>query len=209
MILHYIYDPLCGWCYGAKPLVEAAQVSAAGDRPCRRHDERRQPPSAFRRNCAITSCPTTDASPSTPASLLAKRISKVCCVITRRCSIRRHRSLRCWRPKHIDRPWSAQCWGVCRPRTTWKGDAIADAAVLLELAMQMGYAQEDFHLAFESVDSESHIKDSRQFLAQVGGQGFPTMALEQDGTFQLIDISPWLGKPQAFADWLRQAIVAR
>ena len=25
MILHYIYDPLCGWCYGAKPLVQAAQ----------------------------------------------------------------------------------------------------------------------------------------------------------------------------------------
>ena len=26
MILHYIYDPLCGWCYGAKPLVQAAQA---------------------------------------------------------------------------------------------------------------------------------------------------------------------------------------
>jgi putative protein-disulfide isomerase len=23
--LHYIYDPLCGWCYGAEPLVRAAQ----------------------------------------------------------------------------------------------------------------------------------------------------------------------------------------
>ena len=24
--LHYIYDPLCGWCYGAKPLIQAAQA---------------------------------------------------------------------------------------------------------------------------------------------------------------------------------------
>ena len=24
-ILHYIYDPLCGWCYAAAPLVEAAR----------------------------------------------------------------------------------------------------------------------------------------------------------------------------------------
>lgn len=24
--LHYIYDPLCGWCYGAAPLVRAAQA---------------------------------------------------------------------------------------------------------------------------------------------------------------------------------------
>ena len=23
-ILHYVYDPLCGWCYAAEPLVEAA-----------------------------------------------------------------------------------------------------------------------------------------------------------------------------------------
>ncbi len=23
-VLHYIYDPLCGWCYGAEPLVWAA-----------------------------------------------------------------------------------------------------------------------------------------------------------------------------------------
>mgnify|MGYP000541257890 CR=1 FL=1 len=24
-VLHYIYDPLCGWCYGAKPLIDAAR----------------------------------------------------------------------------------------------------------------------------------------------------------------------------------------
>ncbi|MEG1327174.1 MAG: DsbA family protein, partial [Janthinobacterium sp.] len=24
--LHYIFDPLCGWCYGAAPLVEAARA---------------------------------------------------------------------------------------------------------------------------------------------------------------------------------------
>ena len=23
--LHYVYDPLCGWCYGAAPLVRAAR----------------------------------------------------------------------------------------------------------------------------------------------------------------------------------------
>ena len=23
-ILHYVYDPLCGWCYAAEPLVKAS-----------------------------------------------------------------------------------------------------------------------------------------------------------------------------------------
>ncbi len=28
LILHYFYDPLCGWCYAAEPLIQAA--AAAG-----------------------------------------------------------------------------------------------------------------------------------------------------------------------------------
>lgn len=30
-VLHYIYDPLCGWCYGAAPLVRAAGYSGRPD----------------------------------------------------------------------------------------------------------------------------------------------------------------------------------
>lgn len=28
IVLHYYYDPLCGWCYGAEPLVKAAAAKA-------------------------------------------------------------------------------------------------------------------------------------------------------------------------------------
>ena len=87
-----------------------------------------------------------------------------------------------------------------------EGRRIADESVLLELASDLGYAEEIFQPAFKSVDTEQHIKASRALLAQLGGQGFPTLALEHDGHYTLIDISPWLGKPQAFADWLGQAI---
>jgi putative protein-disulfide isomerase len=56
------------------------------------------------------------------------------------------------------------------------------------------------------VDTESHIRDSRALLAKVGGQGFPTLVLEHNEQFTLIDIGPWLGKPQAFAQWLGQSL---
>ena len=46
--------------------------------------------------------------------------------------------------------------------------------------------------------------DSRALLARVGGQGFRTVVLEQSGQYQLIDLGEYLGKPRAFADWLRQ-----
>jgi putative protein-disulfide isomerase len=87
------------------------------------------------------------------------------------------------------------------------GRRIADESVLFEIAAQMNYAHEAFVAAFKSVDTQAHVKASRALLARLGGQGFPTFALEQDGQFTLIDISPWLGKPQAFADWLGQASV--
>ena len=48
--LHYIYDPLCGWCYGSAPLVKAARA-VLSVRPhgggmmtgARRHDWRTPP----------------------------------------------------------------------------------------------------------------------------------------------------------------------
>ena len=205
MILHYIYDPLCGWCYGAKPLVEAAQavlpvvahaggmMSGANRQPVSSqlrsyvmpHDRRiaeytGQPfGEAYFEGLLRDHSAVFDSTPPIAAVMAAEAIDG----------------------------GGLRLLGRLQTAHYVEGRRIADSAVLLELAMQMGYAQADFHVALESVDSESHIKASRRFLAQLGGQGFPTMALEQDGTFQLVDISPWLGKPQAFADWLRKAIV--
>jgi len=77
--------------------------------------------------------------------------------------------------------------------------------VLLEYAVQQGYDADTFSNAMQSVDTGQHIKNSRALLAKVGGQGFPTFALEQDGQFTLVDIGPWLGKPEAFAQWLNES----
>ncbi|WP_141233973.1 hypothetical protein [Pseudomonas sp. Irchel 3E20] len=49
------------------------------------------------------------------------------------------------------------------------------------------------------------VKESRALLAWLCGQGFSTLALEQDGHFQLIDIGPCLGKPAVFAAWQRKS----
>jgi len=89
-----------------------------------------------------------------------------------------------------------------------EGRRIADEAVLVELAQSIGLEPQAFAAAFKTADTERHIKDSRALLAKVGGQGFPTFALEHEGQFTLIDIGPWLGKPQAFATWLSQSLPA-
>ncbi|SEN36609.1 putative protein-disulfide isomerase [Pseudomonas sp. ok272] len=203
MILHYIYDPLCGWCYGAKPLVQAAQavlpVVAHGggmmsganrqtvSSPLRDyvipHDRRiaeytGQPfGEAYFEGLLRDHTAVFDSTPPIAAVLAGEQIAG--------------RGL--------------ELLGHLQSAHYVQGRRIADEAVLQALATQIGLDGHAFRQALKTVDTQGHIKASRTLLAKVGGQGFPTLALEQDGQFTLIDIGPWLGQPEAFAMWLSQA----
>jgi putative protein-disulfide isomerase len=207
MILHYIYDPLCGWCYGAKPLVQAAQsvlpliahgggmmtganrqtVSSQLRNYVMPHDRRiaeytGQPfGEAYFEGLLRDETAVFDSAPPIAAVLAAEQIAG-----------RGLALLGCLQTAHYV-----------------EGRRIADNAVLLDLATQSGLEPEAFQQAFNEADTERHIKDSRALLAKVGGQGFPTFALEQEGQLTLVDIGPWFGKPQAFAQWLGQSFAAK
>ena len=204
MILHYIYDPLCGWCYGAKPLLQAAQavlpVIAHGGgmmtganrqkvSPQLRnyvmpHDRRiaeysGQPfGEAYFEGLLRDYSAVFDSAPPIAAVLAAEQMAS--------------RGL--------------ELLGRLQSAHYVDGRRIADESVLFELAQDMGLDREAFEKAFRAADTEGHIRSSRSLLAKVGGQGFPTLALEHNDQFTLIDIGPWLGKPQAFAQWLSQSL---
>ena len=207
MNLHYIYDPLCGWCYGAKPLVQAARtvlpvvahgggmMSGANRQavsPQLRHyvmpHDRRiaeytgQPfGEAYFEGLLRDETAIFDSTPPIAAVLAAEQIAG--------------RGL--------------ELLGRLQTAHYVEGRRIADEVFLLELAQSMGLDAQAFFAAFNEAETERHIKESRTLLANVGGQGFPTFALEQNGQFTLIDIGPWLGKPEAFAAWLRQSLPAQ
>jgi len=52
-----------------------------------------------------------------------------------------------------------------------------------------------------------HLVASRRALAQLGGGGFPTLALERDGQLQVLDIGAYLGRPEAWREFLRRGLV--
>ena len=202
--LHYIYDPLCGWCYGAKQLVQAArtvlpviahgggmmtganrqQVSPQLRNYVMPHDRRiaeycGQPfGEAYFEGLLRDHSAVFDSAPPTAAILVAEQLGG----------------------------HGLELLGRLQTAHYVEGRRIADEAVLLELAQSIGLPVQAFLAALSTVDVQGHIKASRTLLAQLGGQGFPTLALEQDGQFTLIDIGPWFGKPEAFAQWLTQAL---
>ena len=88
-----------------------------------------------------------------------------------------------------------------------EGRRIADKDVLLAVATEMGLDVDAFRAAYAAMSgdvTQAHFKASRALLSRVAGQGFPTVVLEQSGQYQVIDLGEYLGKPEAFAAWLRQ-----
>jgi putative protein-disulfide isomerase len=200
--LHYIFDPLCGWCYAAAPLVEAARnvpalavqfhgggmLAGSNRRPITAqwrgyvmpHDQRiaqltGQPfGDAYFNGLLRDTTAVMDSAPPTSAVLAAEALAG----------------------RGLDMAHAVQ-------RAHYvDGLRIADLAVLEKLAAGLGLDAPAFRAAYQQAEgatTQQHFADSRRLLAQVGGQGFPTFALAlPDGTAQVLDIGPWLGRAD---DW--------
>lgn len=206
--LHYVHDPLCGWCYAAAPLVKAAReslevVAHAGGMlaGARRksvteawrsfvmpHDRRiealsGQPfgPAYFD---GLLRDPTAvlDSAPPTTAVLAADELGG----------------------RGLDLLARVQAAHYV------EGRRIADREILIELAHGIGLGREAFTAAFDRLTgtpTDDHFAQSGRFLDQIGGHGFPTFALEtgQD-SFELVASAPFLGKLQAWKDHLARRL---
>jgi putative protein-disulfide isomerase len=207
--LHYIHDPLCGWCYGAAPLVRVARdaltVRAHGGGmmagPARRpvtpelrqfvmpHDRRIAQLSgqpfgpAYVDGLLLDTGAVFDSAPPITAMLAADELAGT----------------------GLDM--------LARLQTAHyvEGRRISEPAVIEELAPSIGLDAAAFRDAFQRLQgaaTQAHIEDSRSLLARVGGRGFPTFVLEEEGRFTTVDIGPYLGQPDAWRGWLAQQVGA-
>lgn len=208
--LHYIYDPFCGWCYAASPLLAAAQeisglqITLHGGGMMSGANRQQVTPQlrsyVMQHDATIarmTGQPfgndyfngllqdqdaVFDSSPPITAILAANALGS--------------RGL-----DLLKRIQSAHYVA---------GRRIADYRVLQELAAEIGLDSVAFRREFDTVSgaaTERHIAASRQYLQKVGGSGFPTLVLETDGKFELLDFGTWLGNPQGFSQNLKDTLL--
>ena len=204
VILHYIYDPFCGWCYAAAPLVKAAREllpvrlhgggMMAGDRrqpvtPRLRdyvmpHDRRieqltGQPfGQAYFEGLLRNTSVVFDSAPPIAAILAAEKIGG----------------------RGLDMLASLQTTHYVL------GLPIAERPVLVETAVALGLDADVFAQAVDDAQGDdlwSHIDASRNLMERWGGAGYPTFALERDGQTTVFDVASYLGRPRALEDWLR------
>jgi putative protein-disulfide isomerase len=201
--LHYAYDPLCGWCYAAAPLVKALRDTGkvtlvlhgggmlTGPRRRRMdkdfrdlirfHEQRMQQmsgqPFGERYTEGLLYDPSVvyDSGPPTVAVVVAETVA--------------HKG--------------AEMLGALQQAHYVEGRKITDRGVLRALASDLGIKNATFDSQWEHEASrvESHYAETRTWLARVGAQGFPTLAVEQAGRLRRIDMASWCGgRPQAFVD---------
>lgn len=207
--LHYIYDPLCGWCYGAAPLVEAAcaiqglrvelhgggMMSGANRQPVSEalrnyvmpHDHRiaaltgQTFGAAYFDGLLRDSDAVFDSTPPTTAILATEALGG----------------------------WGADLLKCIQIAHYVEGRRIAEVGVLEQLAADIGLDPTAFTAEFtrqSDATTQAHIAASRALLARVGGRGFPTFALQQGETLTLLDAGRFFGQPEVWRARLEQQL---
>ncbi|MBP6862338.1 MAG: DsbA family protein [Neisseriaceae bacterium] len=210
--LHYIFDPFCGWCYAAAPLVDAAttlpgltvalhgggmlagaqrrQIDTEWRGYVMPHDERiaqlsGQPfGEAYFEGLLRDLSYVMDSAQPIAAILAADALNGQGLAMLHRLQIAHYQ----------------------------EGQRISDTPVLSQLAAELGHDQAAFAQALsdaQGATTEAHINAARNLLRQVGGQGFPTLALaHSNGQWQVLPSSQYLGQVDDWLAFLRQQLGA-
>lgn len=201
--LHVVIDPLCGWCYAATPLLNEAKRLVAVELHgggLFTNERRRQVSSEFRqfavgndeRIQALTGQPfgsayvdgllndtnvLLDSAPPIAALLAIQTLGGD----------------------------SVQLLHDMQVAYYQHGKWLSETANLTHIAQQQGIEAKAFNEAYQAAlpTVDEHLVNSRQFLAKVGGQGFPTFALQTpDGEFIRLNHADYYGKPTAWGKYL-------
>lgn len=204
--LHYVYDPLCGWCYGAAPLLQAAaniaglkiELHAGGlwmgsrRQPMgealrdyvRPHDQRIEALTGqhfgeryFNELLLREGC-LLDSEPPIRAVLAVTALGGDGLVMLHRIQQSHYR----------DGIW------------------IGEPAFLATLAAEQGIAAEAFQQAYLQAPLLQHLADSQGWMKRLGGQGYPTLGIERGGKLERIEVNQYLGEPELLIPRLLRAI---
>ncbi|RJG07424.1 DsbA family protein [Noviherbaspirillum cavernae] len=204
--LHYIYDPLCGWCYAAEPLLEqlfeALQAAAPAGLAVQLHGgglfQRTQLPAATREHIRVadqrigqlSGQPFGDAYLNgllaDPATIYdsAPTISAILAA-------------------QALRPGSGPAMLKAIQHAHYRaGRRVVEPQVLADLAASIGLEQNAFSQAYEAsigAPTHRHVAGTRQLMDRTGVRGFPSFVLQTGERLEPLRHEAYYGKPEAFA----------
>jgi len=209
--LHYIFDPLCGWCYAASPLLTALKDRFGDELEL-----------VFHPGLLFAAPRTIDQSYREHIISADLRIAAVAGVEFGAAYINRVRTAPVLR-YHSELPAAAvlathalntslglRMLKLIQQSHYQSGEDVSDIATLTTLAQTLRLEAKAFAQALENIQHSlpTIAVEARNLMQVVSGNGFPTLVLEQDGEFQLLDHSSAYGKPYLLANRVAQFVAA-
>lgn len=201
--LHYIHDPLCGWCYAAAPLVRAAAEAgvpitlhggglwdpATHATDAKRRMMRETDDHIGRLTGQVFGPAYLDGLLVDPASLWWSRptIAAVLAAEAVRPGI------------------GVAAIAAIQHAHYVEGRRVADDAVLVEAASTLGLDAAAFRQALAAARVDAHVADTRALMRRYGVGGFPSFLLERDGALERLPHEGCYGRPNAFVSAIRAA----
>lgn len=204
--LHYIYDPLCGWCYAAESLLASAQdapltlrLHAGGLFP-----RATQLPAAMRQHIRTADGRIGEMSGQVfgeayldglladPATVYDSRPPIAAILVM----------------ESLQAGSGPAMLKAIQHAHYRDGRRVVEPAVLAELAAGLGVTRDAFDAAFEKTRGDAtheHLAETHRFMQDVGAQGFPTFVLQRGDSLTRLRHERCYGDPAAFARALASA----
>ncbi|TNH43506.1 DsbA family protein [Photorhabdus luminescens] len=205
MTLHYIYDPLCGWCYGVSSLIQAAKEVA--NVKIELHgggmltgDNRRQIDSTWRDYVLSQDKRIASLTGQTFSEQYVALLNDKSLIMDSLPPISAILAAEKLAGKGVDMLLAVQKAHYVRGLKISKTETLLNLANELQLDSEL--FQQELTLNNES-ESRQHIRKSRELLAAVSGSGFPTFILENNrNELSIISLDKYLGQPKRWQDAL-------
>jgi putative protein-disulfide isomerase len=207
-VLHYLYDPLCGWCYGAEPLVWSAskvdglklEMHAGGlwPQPTRLPEPtRRYIQQADARVGQMSGQPYGEAYLNgllfDPELVLESR-PVIAAVLA---------------AQALDPDKALPMLRAIQHAHYERGRHVVRETTLAEIAGEIGLDVAAFAEASKVVPVDEHIAESQALMSNVGAQGFPTFVLQIGNDWFAVPHGRFASTPGKFAEWLEAQLRAQ
>lgn len=207
--LHYVFEPLCGWCYAASPLLAELQNRFGASwqlvfHPGLLFATPRTIDQAYRKHIINADMRIAElAGVEFGAPYLSRVRSAAQLQFHSKLPAAAVLAVRALNPA-LGLPMLE----LIQQSHYQLGEDVNDTALLTQLAETLGLAPADFAQALEKAQSNlpSLATDAQNLMQAVASNGFPTLVLEQGGEYQKLDHSSCYGKPSVLADCVEQLV---
>lgn len=209
-ILHYIGDPLCGWCFGAAPLLSASQK--VDNLPIQLHlgglfsaPNTQQVDAAMLRFIMSHHERITQLSGQTPSDRMYQLLNSGSAVLDSTPPIKA-----CLAAERAGGNMLSYFHALIEAHFMG-GLRIVEEETLNQIAVVSGIDSGDFQSAYGALSDSvvtRHINDSRVLLQSVGGQGYPTFVLEQNGQIRILNHQRLYNDPTGWQESLSDILAS-